>query len=81
MHNDDTREIIGTLLLFSPLEVFSTAMLLVKLLLIIIMAAGLVVIIAAIARKASGGPRSALLGLMGQVGLYAGIAGAAYQAP
>ncbi len=79
MHHDDASEAIATFLMFSPLEAFSSASLLVKLLLIIIMGAGLIAIVAAVMRKVSGGPRSALLGIMGQVGLYAGIAGAGYQ--
>ncbi len=79
MHND-TAEMIGTLMAFSPLGVFADAPLLVKLLMVIIMGAGLIALIATIARRVSGGSRSSLLTLMGQVGLYAGVAGAGYQA-
>ena len=80
MHHDDTAEMIGTLKAFSPMGVFADAEPLVKLAMIVIAAAGLVALIAAIARRMSGGSRSGLLVLAGQIGLYAGIAGAGYQA-
>ncbi len=79
MHQDDTAEIIGTLMAFSPLEVFSTALMLVKLMLIIIAVAGLIAVVTALVRRLSGSPRSSLLAVMGQIGLYAGLAGAGYQ--
>ncbi len=78
MHSD-TGEIIGTLLAFSPLGVFAAAPILVQLILLVVAAAGLIALIAAIARRVSGGPKSSLLKLMGQVGLYAGVGGAGYE--
>jgi hypothetical protein len=78
VHHDDTAEMIGTLMTFSPMGVFATASMLIKLAIIVILAAGVVALIAAIARRLSGGPRSGLLALAGQIGLYAGLAGAGY---
>ncbi len=77
MH-DDTAEIIGTLLAFSPLEVFRAASPLVKLAILVIAGAGLIAVIAAIARRVSGGAYSSLLAIMGRAGLYAGVFGAGY---
>jgi hypothetical protein len=80
LQHDDTAEMIGTLLSFSPMGVFETAPMLVKFMLIIIGVAGIVAVIAAVFRRVSNGPKSTLLPLAGQVGLYAGLAGAGYQA-
>lgn len=77
MH-DDTNEIIGTLLAFSPWGVFTAAPILIQLVILVIVCAGAVAIVAAIARKASGGAKSGLLTVAGQVGLYAGVGGAGY---
>ena len=77
MH-DDTGEMIGTLLTFSPLGVFANATFLVKMVIIVIVGAGLAALIAAVKRRTSGGPPSSFLALMGRVGLYAGIAAAGY---
>lgn len=77
MH-DDTGEMIGTLLMFSPLGAFETAPILVQLLMLLIAVAGVIAVIAAIVRRTSGSPKSSLLKWAGQVGLYAGGAGAGY---
>ncbi len=79
MH-DDTAEMIGTLKAFSFLGVYDTATPLVKLMLIIVAGAGVIALITAIMRRLSNGPRSSLLAMMGQIGLYAGLAGAGYTA-
>ena len=80
MHHDDTAEMIGTLMTFSPLGVFDNASFLLKLVLIVILGAGVAALIAAIVQRRSTGPRSKFLALVGRVGLYAGVGGAAYAA-
>jgi hypothetical protein len=71
---------VGTLMAFSPLGVFTEASLLVKLVLVIILGAGVIALVTAIARRMSNGPRSSLLALLGRVGLYTGVGGAGYEA-
>lgn len=79
MH-DDTGEMIGTMLTFSPVGVFENATFLVKLVFLVILLSGLAAIVAAIQRRMSAGARSSFLALSGRIGLYAGVGGAAYTA-
>ncbi len=77
---NDGNEMMGTALTFTPWGLFAEASPLMKVVMLVVVAAGVVAAVAAIARKSSGGPRSSLLALAGQVGLYGGVGGGGYEA-
>ena len=79
MHSE-TAEIIDTLKAFSVTDAVANQPIPLEVMVVTIFGTGVIAAVAAVVRKASNGPRSSLLAMMGSIGLYAGLATGLYGA-